>query len=96
MRSGTTTSVKIGMFQSSMMTKKPNSRCAKVVKRKTTSFNFSVASFILFMMTKSISRNDILLLRILTGKKHPKIKPQGLRKMRIWTFGSLVHQISSS
>ena len=36
-----------------------------------------------------------LSLRILTGKKHSKIKLQRLRKMRIWTFGSLVHQINS-
>ena len=34
-------------------------------------------------------------LRILTGKKHPKIKLQQLRKIRIWKFGSLVHQINS-
>ena len=34
-------------------------------------------------------------LRILTGKKHPKIKLQRLRKIRILTFGSLVHQINS-
>ena len=33
-------------------------------------------------------------LRILTGKKHPKIKRQRLRKLRILTFGSLVHQIN--
>ena len=33
-------------------------------------------------------------LRILTGKKHPKIKLQRLRKIRILTFGSLVHQIN--
>ena len=26
---------------------------------------------------------------------HPKIKLQRLRKIRIWTFGSLVHQINS-
>ena len=36
-----------------------------------------------------------LTLRILTSKKHPKIKLQRLRKIRIWTFGSLVHQINS-
>ena len=36
-----------------------------------------------------------MLLRILTGKKNPKIKLQHLRKIRIWTFGSLVHQINS-
>ena len=34
-------------------------------------------------------------LRILTGKKHPKIKLQRLRKIRILTFGSLLHQINS-
>ena len=34
-------------------------------------------------------------LRILTGKNHPKIKLQRLRKIRIWTFGLLVHQINS-
>ena len=34
-------------------------------------------------------------LRILAGKYHPKIKLQRLRKMRIWTFGSLVHQVNS-
>ena len=33
-------------------------------------------------------------LRILTGKKHPKIKLQRLRKIRIWTSGLLVHQIN--
>ena len=33
-------------------------------------------------------------LRILTRKKHPKIKLQRLRKIRIWSFGSLVHQIN--
>ena len=35
-------------------------------------------------------------LRILTGKKHPKIKLQReIRKIRILTFGSLVQQINS-
>ena len=34
-------------------------------------------------------------LKILTGKKHPKIQLQLLRKIRILTFGSLVHQINS-
>ena len=33
--------------------------------------------------------------RILTRKMHPKIKLQRSRKIRIWTFGSLVHQIKS-
>ena len=34
-------------------------------------------------------------LRILTGKKQPKIKLQRLRKIRILTFWSLVHQSNS-
>ena len=34
-------------------------------------------------------------LRILTGKKYPKIKLLHLRKIRIWTFKSLVLQINS-
>ena len=38
---------------------------------------------------------DSIILRIFTGKKHPKIKLQRLRKIRILTFGSLVHQINS-
>ena len=37
----------------------------------------------------------IIELRTLTGKKHPKIKLQRLRKIRILTFRSLVHQINS-
>ena len=36
-----------------------------------------------------------LFLRILTGKKHSKIKLQRLPKIRIWTFGSLVYQINT-
>ena len=34
-------------------------------------------------------------LRILKGKEYPKIKLQPLRKIRILTFRSLVHQINS-
>ena len=34
-------------------------------------------------------------LRKVRGKKHPNIKPQRVQKIRIWTFGSLVHQINS-
>ena len=40
--------------------------------------------------------NEMFRLRILTGKKHPKIKLLRLRKIRIWTFGSLVHHIRGS
>ena len=36
-----------------------------------------------------------MILRIFTGKKHPKIKLQRLREIQIWTFGSLVRQINS-
>ena len=39
--------------------------------------------------------NGLSNLRILTGKKHPKLKLQRLRKIWIWTFGSLAHQINS-
>ena len=35
-----------------------------------------------------------LYLRILTGKKYRQIKLQRLQKVRIWAFGSLVHQIN--
>ena len=34
------------------------------------------------------------ILRIFTGKKHPKIKLQRLREIRIWTSGPMVHQIN--
>ena len=37
----------------------------------------------------------MLKLRILAWKKHPKTKLQRLQKIRIRTFGSLVHQINS-
>ena len=40
------------------------------------------------------NKRDKLVLRILTGKKHSKIKLQLLRKIRVWTFGSLVHQLT--
>ena len=30
-----------------------------------------------------------------TGKKHRQIKLQRLKKVRVWAFGWLVHQISS-
>ena len=36
-----------------------------------------------------------LSLRILTGKKQPKIKLQRSRKIQIWSFGLLVHHIIS-
>ena len=42
----------------------------------------------------SFSVKHFTLLRILTGKKHSKVKIQRLRKIRIWTFASLVHQIN--
>ena len=43
----------------------------------------------------SIFDSVSFLLKILTGKKHPKIKLQRLQKIRILTFGLLVHQINS-
>ena len=43
-----------------------------------------------------IMRNQFVTpLRILTEKKHRQIKLQRLQKVRIWTFGQLVHQIKS-
>ena len=48
-----------------------------------------------FFNTYLMIKNESFQLRILTGKKHPKIKLQRLQKIRIWTFGSLVHQINS-
>ena len=35
-------------------------------------------------------------LRILTRKKDPKIRLQLLRRIQLWTFVSLEHQINSS
>ena len=32
---------------------------------------------------------------MLTGKKHRQRKIQRLQKLRIWAFGSLIHQINS-
>ena len=49
---------------------------------------------LLSLNTQSKTQCEINL-RILTGKKQPKIKLQRLQKIRIWTFGSLVHQINS-
>ena len=51
-------------------------------------FKANLANKILMLATRTE-------LWILTGKKHPKIKLQCLRKIRILTFGSLVHQINS-
>ena len=51
--------------------------------------------FISFNSDKTSLCIESLSSRILTGKKHPKIKLQRLRKKRILTFGSLVHQINS-
>ena len=69
-------------------------------------FNFWVSSHADNHFCKSIYLFQILYimksaflvkytLRILTGKKHCKIKFQRLWKIQIWTFGSLVHQINS-
>ena len=55
---------------------------------KTISFSLDLA----FRKNPSIGTSE---LRILTGKKHPKIKLQRLRKIRILTFRSLVHQMNS-
>ena len=48
-----------------------------------------------FFSEKLLSITFDCKLRILTEKKHPKIKLQRLRKIRICKFGSLVRQINS-
>ena len=40
-------------------------------------------------------KKHLFTLRTLTGEKHPKIRFQRLRQIRIRTFGSMVHQIYS-
>ena len=47
------------------------------------------------MVTKWKPPQLIFYLRLVTGKKHPQIRLQHLWKVWIWTFGLLVHQISS-
>ena len=45
-----------------------------------------------FKRRNLVTRSVKVILRIFTGKKRPKIR---LRKIQIWTFGSLVHQVTS-
>ena len=45
-------------------------------------------------LTEEFGSKNLELLRVITGKKHPKIKLQSLRKIRILAFESLVHQIN--
>ena len=45
-------------------------------------------------LTEEFGSKNLELLRVITGKKHPKIKLQPLRKIRILAFESLVHQIN--
>ena len=52
----------------------------------------STYSYFLYRKVRNVSENY---LKILTLKKHPKIKLQHLRKIRIGTFGLLLHQINS-
>ena len=60
-----------------------------------THFNGYVSIIVIFIIIIIIINLFQFGLRILTGKKHPKIKLQRLQKIRICTFGSLVHQINS-
>ena len=48
-----------------------------------------------WLLLEILNLDCLLVLRILTGKKHPKIKLQRSQKIWIWTLGSLVHQINS-
>ena len=56
-------------------------------------FVYKVTCFTLILEPPTSLR--ISNVRILAGKKHRKIKLQRLQKIRIWIFGSLVHQINS-
>ena len=57
--------------------------------------NFATSVAFKDLVTNKKKHPGNFLLRILTGKKHPKIKLQPLRKRRILIFGSLVHKINS-
>ena len=48
-----------------------------------------------FYGTPLLATRRQLIKKILTGKKHPRIKLQRLQNIRISTFGSLVHQVNS-
>ena len=61
------------------------------LRKKHTEFDSKVSH----LMKKYEIKKIIVVLRILTGKKHPKVKLQRLREIRIWTSGSLVHRINS-
>ena len=71
-----------------------------ISKSNVTTPTISILEFLAFHIVKfgvfspiNFSTDSIFIsLRILTRKKHPKIKLQRLRKIRIWTFGLLVHQ----
>ena len=66
--------------------------------RETKKFGFGTIFLFHFQVFETFGNLGIYFsinLRILTGKKHPKIKLQRLQKIRMWTFGSLVHQINS-
>ena len=54
--------------------------------------NFATSVAFKDLVTNEKKHPDNVLLRILTGKKHPKTKLQPLRKRRILIFGSLVHK----
>ena len=51
-----------------------------------TSFFIVMKSGAFFLLRKKAQ------LRILTGKKHPQVKLQHIRKILIWAFGSLVYK----
>ena len=64
------------------------------------SLSFTVSLVFLFinyhhLLSFSKFIQNYYMLRILTGKKHRQIKFQRIRKVQIWAFDSLVHQINS-
>ena len=51
--------------------------------------------FFCWLKMKPLKKEFSCVLRILSGEKHSQIKLLRLRKVGIWTFRSLVHQINS-
>ena len=58
-------------------------------------FQFLIKVKTAFIILYSLVALNLMTLRILTGKKHRQIKLLRLQNVRIWAFGSLVHQINS-
>ena len=71
-----------------------NQTSGRAIMLRDTLWNFDITHLGITQLTTQ-TLLFFLMLRILTGKKHPKNKLQRLQKVQIWTFRSLVHQINS-